>query len=182
MHESSSTTTLTETAEQVPNSSRLRSLSISSSPHSTKQATSQSSKIYKQASTLYLTRRFPEAWVLLESLTTAPKSLDGSSQEDAVNVAPIRNASRNTRIKVWSLYLTLLNAIIELGPEDGKLAFGGKEWRAIRAKAEDGTIWEDVVQAGYGGNEGDVDADVVINLLVTFGLLYSAIPLTKCQC
>lgn len=171
MHESPSCTTLTETAEQVPKSSRFRSLSISSPPHSARQAALQRSKIYKQASTFYLTCRFLEAWVLLESLTTVPKSLDGSSQEDTVNVAPIRNASRNTRIKVWSLYLTLLNAIIELGPEDGKLAFGGKEWRAIRAKTEDGTIWEDVVQAGYGGNEGDVDADVVINLSVTFDLL-----------
>lgn len=28
----------------------------------------------------------------------------------------------------------------------------------------EGEVWEDVVRNGYGGVEGDVDADVVINL------------------
>ena len=163
MHETFSSITLTGLDEQSPTSSRLLSSSILSSPHSTRQATSRSSKIYKQASALYLTRRFPEALSTLEPLITAPKISDGSSHEDT---APMRNASRNTRIKTWSLYLTLLNAIIELGPEDGKLTFGDQEWRAIRAKAEDGAIWEEVVQNGYGGIEGDVDADVVVNLSV----------------
>lgn len=53
---------------------------------------------------------------------------------------------------------------MELGPDDGKSAFGSKEWRAIVAKVRDGTVWEDVIQKGYGGSEGNVDADVVINL------------------
>jgi hypothetical protein len=65
---------------------------------------------------------------------------------------------------VWSLYLTILNAIVELEPEDGKQAFGTQEWRALVAKVRDGHVWEEVVQNGYRGVEGDVDADVVINL------------------
>lgn len=73
-------------------------------------------------------------------------------------------ASRSTRIKVWSLYLTILNAIVELEPEEGKEAFGNQEWRALCNKIRDGEIWEEVVKNGYHGVEGDVDADVVINL------------------
>jgi hypothetical protein len=70
------------------------------------------------------------------------------------------------RIKVWNLYITILSAIVELGPEDGKIQFGQKEWKAIASKVRDGGIWETVVQAGYGGREGAVDADVVYNLFV----------------
>ncbi len=78
--------------------------------------------------------------------------------------APVAQASRTTRIKVWSLYLTILNAIIELEPEEGKDAFGQQEWRALCAKVRDGDIWEEVVRNGYHGVEGNVDSDVVINL------------------
>lgn len=89
----------------------------------------------------------------------------GASEEElSKGAAPIASASRSTRIKVWSLYLTLLNAIVDLGPDDGKNAFGSKEWRAMVAKVRDGTVWDDVVQKGYRGSEGNVDADVVINL------------------
>lgn len=62
------------------------------------------------------------------------------------------------------MYLTILNAILELDPEEGKQAFGTQEWRALVAKVREGEIWEDVVTNGYGGIEGDVDSDVVINL------------------
>lgn len=77
---------------------------------------------------------------------------------------PVAKASRNTRVKVWSLYLTTLNAIVEMDPEEGKASFGTKEWRAICSKVRDGEIWEEVVRNGYHGIEGDVDSDVVINL------------------
>jgi hypothetical protein len=73
-------------------------------------------------------------------------------------------ASKTTRVKVWSLYLTILNAIVELEPEDGKEAFGSQEWRALCNKVRDSEVWEEVVRNGYHGVEGDVDADVVINL------------------
>ena len=67
---------------------------------------------------------------------------------------------------MWSLYLTILNAIVELGPEDGKAAFGTMEWRELVRKVREGGFWEEVVREGYRGVEGNVDADVVINLYV----------------
>ena len=57
-----------------------------------------------------------------------------------------------------------MNAIVELGPEEGKDGFGTQEWRTICAKVRDGDIWEEVVRNGYHGVEGDVDSEVVINL------------------
>ena len=130
-----------------------------------RRANSQISKTYKQASTLFLTRRLSESYLTLKPLiTTSAPSEELSSDNGALEPAPIANASRSTRIKVWSLYLTLLNSIIELGPEVGKIEFGIDVWRDILGKARDGTIWEEVVQVGYGGVEGDVDAEVVSNL------------------
>jgi hypothetical protein len=67
---------------------------------------------------------------------------------------------------VWSLYLTILNAVVELDPEEGKQAFGSSEWRGLVTKVREGEVWEEVVKNGYGGVEGDVDSDVVINLFV----------------
>ena len=135
------------------------------STSSLRRANSHISKTYKQASTLFLTRRLLESYSTLKSLITAPsRSEEVSSDDGALEPAPIANTSRSTRIKVWSLYLTLLNSIIELGPEVGKIEFGVDLWRDILGKARDGTIWEEVVQVGYGGVEGDVDAEVVSNL------------------
>jgi hypothetical protein len=65
---------------------------------------------------------------------------------------------------VWSLYLTILNAIVEMDPDEGKAAFGSQEWRALCAKVREGSVWEDVVRNGYHGVEGEVDSEVVINL------------------
>lgn len=65
---------------------------------------------------------------------------------------------------MWSLYLTILNAIVEMEPEEGKDAFGNQEWRALCSKVREGQVWEEVVHNGYHGVEGDVDSDVVINL------------------
>lgn len=135
------------------------------STSSLRRANSQISKTYKQASTLFLTRRLSESYSTLKPLITASRPSEESSSDDgALEPAPIVNASRSTRIKVWSLYLTLLNSIIELGPEVGKIEYGVDVWRGIVGKARDGTIWEEVVQIGYGGVEGDVDAEVVSNL------------------
>ena len=52
---------------------------------------------------------------------------------------------------MWSFYLTFLNSVVELGPEEGKHAFGSTKWKALVAKARDGTVWEDVVRDGYSG-------------------------------
>lgn len=119
------------------------------------------SKTYRQASTLFLTRRLPEALSTVLPLVSPPQS-DGP--DGPLEPAPVVRASRSSRIKVWSLYLTVLNAIVELDPDDGKEAFGTQEWRAHCHKIREGEIWEEVVRNGYHGVEGDVDAEVVINL------------------
>jgi len=108
-----------------------------------------------------LTRRLPES---LSTILPVITSQDLNGNSPATEPAPIASASRTTRIKVWSLYLTILNAVVELEPEEGKQAFGTQEWRQIASKVRDGDVWEEVVKNGYGGLEGDVDADVVINL------------------
>jgi hypothetical protein len=156
-------------ADNLSSSSRMLSASISSLSSSTSSArhsSSHISKTYRQASTLFLTRRLPEALSTILPLITPPTSEDddGPSAEPA----PVATSSRTTRIKVWSLYLTILNAIVELDPDDGKDAFGTQEWRAICSKVREGEVWEEVVRNGYHGVEGDVDSDVVINLFVSF--------------
>ena len=96
----------------------------------------------------------------------SPPSDDDTVTEASGDSAPIAKASRTTRIKVWSLYLTILNAVLELDPEEGKHAFGSSEYRGLVSKVREGVVWEEVVRNGYRGIEGDVDSDVVINLFV----------------
>ncbi|OAA54069.1 peroxin 26 [Niveomyces insectorum RCEF 264] len=166
-------------------SSSMSSMSASATSRNSRLVTPSNSisKTYRQASTLFLTRRLPEALTTLLPLITPPPTDDdalvrndnisssyvsgeGKTAAPAVVVepAPVTSASRSTRVKVWSLYLTMLNAILELEPNEGKEAFGTQEWRAICTRVREGDIWEEVVQNGYHGSEGDVDADVVINL------------------
>jgi len=135
------------------------SSSVSSARHP---SSSNISKTYRQSSTLFLTRRLPEALSTVLPLITPPPSDDPSGT--TFEPAPVAKSSRTTRIKVWSLYLTILNAILDLNSDEGKDAFGTQEWRAICTKVREGAIWEEVVRNGYHGVEGDVDADVVINL------------------
>ena len=151
-------------AEELLSSSRLLGSSIGSL-NSSRHSNSLISKTCKQASNLFLTRRLPEALSTLEPILTVPKTPDQTLDEDEPpKTAPIASANRSYRIKVWCLYLTLLNSILELGPEEGKSAFGSKNWKNNVTKVQDGSVWEEVVQIGYGGIEGNVDAEVVINL------------------
>ncbi|KAH8161185.1 hypothetical protein CIB48_g7071 [Xylaria polymorpha] len=160
---SSFSATLSPTASEAFGSHVLSSSmsSLVSSP-SPRVVPSQISKTYRQASQLFLTRRLPEALSTLLPLITP--STEGSDVNGLTEPAPVVGASRGTRIKVWSLYLTILNAILELDPEEGKEAFGTQEWRTLCQKVRNGDVWEEVVQFGYHGVEGDVDSDVVINL------------------
>ncbi|KAL8948512.1 MAG: hypothetical protein Q9222_005315 [Ikaeria aurantiellina] len=165
--------TSTETVIAAPAKSSLNflrsSIDFLSPP---RQRNSHVSSIYKEASTLFLTRRLAEAYATLQEILIPPEdnaedsTLDTQAKDDnePERTAPIATASRSQRVKVWSLYLTLLNAIIELGPTEGKAAVGAKHWRDIAAKSRDGSIWDEVVRIGYGGIEGNVDADVVTNL------------------
>lgn len=127
------------------------------------------SKTYKKASQLYLTRRLPEALENLQPIIipTVPKD-DTSNDDNSTPVAPIATAATTWRIKVWNLYITLLSAIVDLGAEEGKNQFGQKEWKAIATQVREGAIWETVVEVGYQGREGSVDAEVVYNLSVFY--------------
>ncbi|KAK5664223.1 hypothetical protein OQA88_439 [Cercophora sp. LCS_1] len=140
--------------------------SLSSSMASARHSSSSShiTKTYRQASTLFLTRRLPEALSTVLPLITPPSSEDGGADSSSFEPAPVARASRSTRIKVWSLYLTVLNAILELDADEGKQAFGTQEWRSLCTKVREGEVWEEVIRDGYHGIEGDVDSEVVINL------------------
>ncbi|KAJ0419842.1 hypothetical protein BJY00DRAFT_285239 [Aspergillus carlsbadensis] len=122
------------------------------------------SKTYKKASQLFLTRRLQEALVSLQPVITAGRGNDEHEVNSDSSVAPIATVPPTWRIKVWNLYVTLLSAIIDLGPEEGKRTIGQKEWKTISTQVRDGGIWEIVVQTGYQGREGSVDAEVVYNL------------------
>ncbi|KAK4691113.1 hypothetical protein P7C71_g5819, partial [Lecanoromycetidae sp. Uapishka_2] len=160
-----SSTALVDPTEEALSSSRLLGSSVGSLS-SPRRGASKISKIYNQASTLYLTRRLSEALSTIESLITPPQpSENRTDNEDDLVLAPVATASRKERVKVWNFYLTLLNTVAELDPEEGRTAFGNKQWKVLVAKAQEGTIWDDVVNIGYHGLEGNVDADVVINLV-----------------
>ncbi|KAK5118285.1 hypothetical protein LTR62_002798 [Meristemomyces frigidus] len=151
-----STFTYSDTQNSQYLSTSLSSLSRSRSTNSLIVRT------YKEATQLYLTKRFKEALETLEPIISAPRSEDGAT--NGVTAAPVAQSSKGTRTKVWVFYLSLLHAIIELGAEEGKLVFGSGRWRQMAAKARDGTVWDEIVRAGFAGEEGEVDADVVVNL------------------
>ena len=159
----SDTSTVTATEDSLSASSLLStSLGSISSP---RRRHSEFSKVYKQASNFFLTRRFREALSAVRPLLEVPETSEDDGEEFCeVRGAPISKADKKWRIKIWSFYLTLLNTIAELGLEEGRQLFGKQEWRRMVSKAEDGSIWQEVVDVGYGGHESHLDADVVINL------------------
>ena len=123
---------------------------------------------YSEASTFFLTRRLREAFILLETIVFASSPYDEASPEvDLCEPASIANASKSLRIKIWCLYITVLDAIIKLGPEQGRAIFGQQKWRTVVARVRDSNVSEDVVQSGYGGVEERVDIEVVVNLFVS---------------
>lgn len=120
-------------------------------------------RTYKQATQLYLTRRFREAWDVLETIVNAGSQDEGDGEGHGI--APVAQSSRGTRTKVWVFYLSLIHAVTEMGAEDGAREFGGADaWRAVAKKAREGLAWEEIVGRGYAGQEGEVDAEVVVNL------------------
>ena len=152
----------------------LNSQYLSSSISSLSRSRSTNSLIvrtYKQATQLYLTKRFKEALETLEPIISSQQSADGAALDTTTDgkssdggPAPVAQSSKGTRTKVWVFYLSLLHAIIDLGAEEGKNQFGSTKWRQLAAKAREGLVWDEIVRLGYGGNEGDVDPDVVVNL------------------
>ncbi|KAK2794901.1 hypothetical protein FQN50_009825 [Emmonsiellopsis sp. PD_5] len=133
-------------------SASTSSLSLSSSKHI--------SQVYKHSSQLFLTRRLQESLAAIEPIITPPSAQDDQQGD----LAPIATASSNLRIKVWNLYISILNAIVELGAEEGRKQFGHKEWKALASKVRDGQLWDTISQVGYQGRDGSIDADVVYNI------------------
>jgi hypothetical protein len=133
-------------------------------------------RTYKNATQLYLTRRFREAWDVLGTIVKGTEGAEGeeentndinNSNDDEANLspAPVAQSSRGTRTKVWVFYLSLIHAVVELGAEQGGREFGSTDrWRSIARKAREGSVWGEIVARGYGGQEGEVDAEVVVNL------------------
>ena len=159
----SDTSTITATQEDL--SASGVGYSSLGSIYSPRRQKSEISNAYKQGSAFYVTRRFPEALSTIKSLVKIADAIE-DEHEDVYTVkqAPIAWAEKKWRVKIWSFYLTLLNDIADLGGVEGEGAFGKIEWREIVGKLEDGSIWQEVVEAGYGGNEAHVDAEVVVNL------------------
>lgn len=120
---------------------------------------------FRQASSFYVTHRLCEALTVLEQLLfSANPSKDteaghGSQEGDAIATIP-----RKLRVKIWSLYITVLDATIKLGSDVAKGAVGVQRWQELTAKVRDGQIWDDVVKRGYSGNYAAVDPEVVLNL------------------
>lgn len=130
-------------------------------------------RTYKQATQLYLTRRFRESWDVLETIVNPDfDGNDGDADGQEHGIAPVAQSSRGTRTKVWVFYLSLIHAVTEMGPEDGAKEFGSADaWRAIARKAREGTAWEEIVNRGYAGQEGEVDAEVVVTNIRGFDLV-----------
>ncbi|KAL9101009.1 MAG: hypothetical protein Q9163_003694, partial [Psora crenata] len=158
----SDTSTLVATEEAL-SSSRLKGTTLGSI--SSPRRSSTFSKAYKEASNFFLTRRFSEALSTLQPLL-AVGQYDNPHDENIEEIrhAPIAEAERKWRVKIWSLYLTLLNAVADLGPEEGQTVFGRQRWKSLVTTAEAGSIWEEVVNIGYGGVEARVDAEIIVNL------------------
>jgi hypothetical protein len=174
----SSTVTMSTATHSLSNSEYLSSqLSLGPS----KKASSEISKTYKEASQLFLTRRLSEALSVLQPAITPPThpNDNANGEQDAPPLAPIATATQSQRIKVWSLYVTLMNSIVDLGNDEGRRDFGQKEYKALVAKVRDGEIWEQILHDGYNGREGSVDAEVVYNLYVLLVLKPQGWTLTR---
>lgn len=132
------------------------------------------SRAYRQASTFFITRRLREALSVLEPLLFPGRSRhDHEPGNGSTDSGPLVNAPRKLHIKLWNLYIAVLDATLGLGPDNGKQTVGETQWRNLTHKIRNGEIWGDVVRHGYDGDEKSVDADVVANLSV---LLLSHAP------
>ncbi|KAI9833652.1 MAG: hypothetical protein M1826_006743 [Phylliscum demangeonii] len=143
-----------------PELSQQRSPTRSVSSSRERLSSADLSQIYHEASTFFLTRRFREAYDALDSLIQ-PASARGGGD---LGLARVAVASRHLRVKIWSLYITLLDAIANLSPEEGRAEFGRPRWRRLLDKVSSGSVWGEVVRQGYHGVEEALDGEVVINL------------------
>lgn len=106
---------------------------------------------FQRSTTLFLTRRLPPA---LETLHP---------------VLPYTNKCvRSLRVKIWSTYFAILDAVLKLEGPEGKDAFGSlRSWREVKNRVRKAKIWEELL--GTYGDVGRAEIEIVtacITLLV----------------
>ena len=139
-----------ESRPQHRSSYQLPNVHIEQSPPPEKtSATVLASRTYKTCTNLFLTRRLAEALAGLQPIVEGPA---GSMSQ----------LPRALRIKLWSLYLAILDAALKMTASEGKVMWGQKEWPLLVGKIRSGAIWDSANRA-Y-GDEGKVDLEVVITL------------------
>lgn len=157
-------TTSTDTAYYNPAEATLTS-SLDWLPGATQWSKKQISKDYDLAQGYFSSKQFREAYDILEALISTPKPEAGDVEDEAsTGKSPIATAKSSLRIKVWTLYFKLVDALIVSGPNECVAEFGRDKWRQITSRVLDSTIWKQVLQDGYGGILANVDAGVVGDL------------------
>jgi len=157
-------TTSTDTAYYNPSESNLTS-SLHSLLEPTQLSKKKISREYDLAQGYFSSKQFREAYDTLEALISPPKPKGGDAEDEAsTGKPPIATAKSSLRVKVWVLYFKLLDALIGSGPNEGVVEFGRDKWREITSSVLDSTIWNQVLQDGYGGTLANVEAEVVWDL------------------
>jgi len=157
-------TTSTDTAYYDPSGATLTS-SLDSLLQPAHSSNKQISKDYDLAQGYFSSKQFREAYDILETLISLPKPKAGDVEDSALaGKSPVTTAKSSLRVKVWVLYLKLLDALIGSGSNERVAEFGRATWREITSRVQDSTIWKQVLQDGYGGILANVEAEVVWKL------------------
>ena len=121
-------------------------------------------RVYDQAATYFITRRPSEALSLLcTAIFPAPVDHGEPLSFGVAEFAPVAGAPRKLRIKMWSLFISCLDALARI-EEAGVQVARPTNHRDLVTKVHNGTIWDVVVQHGYRGQKDCVDAEVIISL------------------
>lgn len=125
----------------------------------------QISKYYDLAQASFSNRQFQEAYQTLETLISPISSgpydlIDGRLAKPS----PIITAKSSLRVKIWVLYFKLLDAIIGLSPDENVEGIAPKERYQLIFQVKNGTIWDRILQDGYGGVHARVEAEVAWHL------------------
>lgn len=127
----------------------------------------QLSRRYRKARNLFLTQQFTQAFeetTLLLEPHDAFEDIVETGREDTVVGAPVSFAKRSLRVKVWSLYLTLLSTFMGAGTQKASAWIGAQTWESLDTSLRSGSIWQRVVEVGYAGDELALDHEVIVAL------------------
>lgn len=125
------------------------------------------SKKYRKARNLFLTQQFAEAFSEI-GLTLEPGEWFEGDVHDgegkSLSRVPILFAKKSVRVKIWSLYLTLLNTFRKAGNDQAGVWVGARRWKGLYASLCDGSIWQNVLHVGYADNEHAMDHEITVAL------------------